>query len=314
MTLEQKVRQVLVCTYSGTDAQNALSQTDVCGNFLLMGDNVSGLSTAQIRANSDLIHAQDPLAWLLIDLEGGRVARIPDGSPSARIMGNTNTAGVWGNNIGKLLADSGIDVDLAPVGDITENSPAIGDRSFADDPSLVSTNVNQFVTALQKNRVVAVIKHLPGHGRVLSDTHTGMGTLNYSWEEIKSFDLLPFVSAINNGAEVIMVGHIIIPELDSRPATVSQNTISHLREFLPRGNEIVFITDSLSMAGVGASVISPAIDALNAGEDLIMIKGLSPRDTFSSVVSAYKSGQLSVDQLNLSVARILRVKSQFGRK
>ncbi len=313
MTLEQKVRQVLICGYTGINVQDALDQSRFCGNYLLMSENISGLSINQIKSNNDRIHNQDTQTWIMIDQEGGQVTRIPDGSPSARVMGDTNTVIDWGNKISQDLKASGIDMDLAPVADTTELSPAIGDRSFADDPTQVSIFVNQFVSALQSNGIVAVIKHLPGHGRVLSNTHTTIGSLNYSWQEIQDFDLLPFVSAINNGVEVVMVGHIIVPDLDNKPATISKKTISKLREFLPKGSEIILMTDSLTMEGVGIPVTEAPIEALKAGEDMLIIQGIPSEDTFNRIVSAYNSGYLDINQLNLSVARILRVKSQFGK-
>jgi len=316
MTLEEKLRQVLVCSYEGMDAQNALNQTNFCGNFILFEENLSGLTQEEIKKNNGIIHQSDPLAWIMIDQEGGRVARIKNSSTSARKIGDTDTATYWGNLHGELLKGLDIDVNLAPVADISKQSPAIGDRSFSDDPNDVGNYVVQYLQALQEKSVIAVVKHLPGHGRVLSDTHSDLGYLRYSWNEIANFDLIPFIKAVDGGAKIIMVGHIIVPDLDTKPATISQNTISQLRKSLPHGSDIILITDSLSMAGVGIPPIESVVEALKAGQDLLLIqeKPDSISKIHKALIDAYISGYLDGDKLNLSVAKILQLKSQYGKR
>lgn len=311
MTLKEKIRQVLICGYHGTDINKALVKSDVCGNFLVFGENIRGITSDEIKANNQATHDHDPLTWMMIDQEGGNIARIEDNSPSPQKMAETDTVSYWGNSHGQAIKNLGFDVNLAPISDITHESPVIKSRSFANTPDEVSKFVNQYLEGLQKNGIAGVLKHLPGHGRVLVDTHSQTGTLNYSWEEIKNFDLLPFVNAINVGAEIAMVGHIVIPELDSHPASVSQIAISKFRDFLPRGQEIVFMSDSLIMKGVGLTMDKSPIEALKAGEDMIIINGFTERDTFDSIFKAYSQGDLDQSKLNLSVARILRVKSLF---
>lgn len=308
MTLKEKVRQLLVCNYPGTDINLALSKSDVCGNFVIFTDNVKNLPTAQIQSNNLALHDHDPLTWIMIDQEGGQVTRIKDKSPSPRDMALTNTVPFWGNLHGQTLNNLHIDVNLAPVADTTHLSPIIKNRSFAEDPLQVSAYVDQYLESLQKYGVLAAIKHLPGHGRVLADTHTKAGVLNYTWEELKSFDLLPFISAINHGARILMVGHIIIPELDDKPATISKIIITKLRQYLPHGSEIILLTDSLSMKGVGIPNIDAPIAALQAGEDMLLIQDLPEREVFDKIIAAYQDKTLDISNLDLSVARILKQK------
>lgn len=312
MTLKEKVRQVLICGYHGTDIAAALMKSGICGNFLLFAENVSGLSKNQVKANNQAAHYNDPLTWMMVDQEGGNITRIKDNSPSPRKMAETDTVTTWGQSHGKMLKDLNFDVNLAPVTDITSNSPVIKNRSFADAPEDVSNFAVKYLSALQDNGIVGVLKHLPGHGRVLVDTHSQTGKLNYSWDEVKRVDLLPFIDAINNGAHTVLVGHIIIPELDTKPASVSPVIIKNLREFLPHGSELIFITDSLIMKGVGLSMDKSPIEALKAGEDMLIINGFAEHDTFDSIIDAYNDEYLDINQLNTSVARILRVKSLFN--
>ena len=221
MTLEEKVRQTFVCSYDGKTLDKALLILKSCGNIIYSKSNTDGLTEKEIFDNNQQIHQQDPLSWIMVDQEGGKVARIKDGSPSPRKMAEDNTVSYWGQQHGRTLKDLGFNVDLAPVADITSNNPVIENRSFADDPAIDGTKATEYLVALQTQGIVGVIKHLPGHGRVDSDTHKKTGSLDYSWEEIKNFDLIPFIDTINNGARIVMIGHIIIPELDKKPASIS---------------------------------------------------------------------------------------------
>ncbi len=314
MTLEEKVRQTLVCSFTGKIQENALKVLDSCGNLIYSKGNTESLSELEILRNNQSIHRQDPLSWIMIDQEGGKVARIQDGSPPPRQMAEEKTVAYWGQQHGQTLKNLDFNVDLAPVADITENNPVIEDRSFADDPIVDGANATEYLKALQIQGIVGVIKHLPGHGRVDSDTHQKKGVLSYSWDEIKNFDLLPFIDAINNGAKIVMIGHISIPELDTKPASISPIIIEKLRSTLPGGQDLIFMTDSLSMKGVGLPQDNAAIEALKAGEDMLIIQGLPEEPLLKKILSAYLDGTLDQAKLDQAVYRILKLKSQFSQK
>lgn len=311
MTLEEKIRQTFVCSYDGKTLKKALKVLESCGNIIYSKSNTEGLTENDIFSNNQSIHKQDPLSWIMVDQEGGKVARIKDDSPSPRKMAEENTVSYWGEQHGRTLKDLGFNVDLAPVADITKNNPVIENRSFSDDPTIDGVKASEYLKALQMQGIVGVIKHLPGHGRVDSDTHKKTGSLNYSWEEIKNFDLIPFIDTINNGARIVMIGHIVIPELDKKPASISYIVLDKLRSALPSGNDLIFLTDSLSMSGVGIPQDQAAIESLRAGEDMILLQGIDPQPLFQKITTAYNSGALDKTKLDQSVARILRIKSQF---
>lgn len=314
MTLEDKIRQTLVCSFEGKDQESALTALKSCGNLIYSKGNTEGLTEEEIFKNNQAVHKEDPLAWIMVDQEGGKVARIKDGSPSPRKMAEDNSVAYWGEQHGRTLKNMDFNVDLAPVADITENNPVIEDRSFADDPTVEGQMATQYLKSLQDQGIVGVIKHLPGHGRVDSDTHQKTGSLDYSWEEIKNFDLIPFIDTINSGARIVMIGHISIPELDKKPASISPIVLEKLRSTLPRGNELIFLTDSLSMKGVGLPQENAAIEALKAGEDMILIQGLPEEALFQKILTSYNDGTLDKSQLDQSVIRILKIKSQFEKK
>ncbi len=311
MRLEEKIRQTLICSFSGKNEGQALEVLKSCGNIIYSKGNTEGLSENEIFQNNQAIHQEDNLSWIMVDQEGGRVSRIKDDSPSPRKMAEEGTVSYWGEQHGRTLKDLDFDVDLAPVVDITKNNPVIESRSFADDPTIDGVKATEYLKALQAQGIVGVIKHLPGHGRVDVDTHKNVGSLDYSWDEIKNFDLVPFIDTINNGAKIVMIGHISIPELDSKPASISPIIVEKLRTALPNGNDLIFMTDSLSMKGIGLPQENAAIEALKAGEDMLIIQGLPEKPLFQKIITAYQDGTLDQNKLDQSVTRILKVKSTF---
>lgn len=309
MTLEEKIRQVFVCSFEGNAIDSSAKVLENCGNLIYSKSNLLGLSEESIYKNNLEIHNKDSLSWIMVDQEGGRVARIQDGSPSPREMAENNMVSYWGEQHGRTLKNLDFNVDLAPVVDITKNNPVIEDRSFADDPTIDGQKATEYLKALQGQGIIGVIKHLPGHGRVDNDTHKKAGSLDYGWDEIKNFDLTPFIDTINNsGARIVMIGHIVIPEIDKKPASINPVILEKFREILPHSNDLIFLTDSLSMSGVGMPQEKAAVEALKAGEDMILIQGLDPKPLFETILSAYKDGTLSEEKLNQSVTRILKVK------
>lgn len=110
-----------------------------------------------------------------------------------------------------------------------------------------------------------------------------------------------------------MIGHFNIPSVDTKPASISKKVISELRRFLPKGQELIFITDSLSMSGVGLPPTEAAIESLLAGEDMLLIPGISEGTIFEKIFKAYNTNILDTKLLDLSVAKILRIKSRFGK-
>lgn len=311
MTLEQKVAEVLACGFSGQSAEAAINNLQYCNNTILMGSNVQGMSVEQIRAMTDQIHAASPDSWVMTDEEGGQVQRIDMGYPSPRQMGNDGTVGQYGQEIGQLLNAAGIDINLAPVADIEDGEGVIGDRSFGASPAVVSVNVVDFLTAMQEQGVLGVVKHLPGHGRIedSADTHDNVGVLPYGWGEITEYDLVPFMAAFNNGARMAMLGHIAVPAMaGSTPASQSKIIIDEIRRTIPGGESVVLMSDEISMGGAGGDPFEATVRALAAGADMVLYVGTNPQYLHETVVSAYESGALSMEDLDRKVERIQALK------
>ena len=125
----------------------------------------------------------------------------------------------------------GITLNLAPVADVNTNplNPVIGVRSFGSDPALVSRHVAAFVTGLQAGGVAACAKHFPGHGATDVDSHLDLPVVSATREELLArSSSLPFRAAIAAGTRAIMSAHLVVPAIDSVPATLSHAQLTGL--------------------------------------------------------------------------------------
>lgn len=122
-------------------------------------------------------------------------------------------------------------MNFAPSLDINSNSdnPVTGDRSFGDRPDLVIALGVAAMKGIQSQNVVSVVKHFPGHGDTSVDSHLDGPVVDKSLESLRAFELRPFQQAIEDGADAIMVAHLLLPQLDSQyPASISKPVITGL--------------------------------------------------------------------------------------
>ena len=287
---------------------------DLAGRGLVAGVVVVGavgdgfpMAVAAVQAAS----ATGPV-MVAVDEEGGRVQRFEamlGSMPSAAEMTALTVDAVraMATERAEALADLGVTVVLAPVLDVG-GSPGIGDRSFSDDPEVVSTHGIAFAEGLMAGGLVPVVKHFPGHGRANADSHDELATtppLDELWE----VDLLPFVLTPDGAA--VMVGHLAVPGLTGGvPATLSPAAITGLlRDDL--GFDGVVVTDDLAMGPVAdlVDVATAARLALIAGADLLMIGGLANVVPAAwSLVAALDDGSLDERWLDEAVERVLAMR------
>ncbi len=341
MTVEQKIGQLLMPVLFGTSGvadsgptarQNARfagveDSVDIIrqyhlGGVLYQENNVE--SAEQLRLLSKELQdaeASDGDLGLLIavDQEGGKVSRVTDQvsaypSPSA-LSGDVDAVREAAYVTGQQVQQQGINVVLAPVADVLlpGGEGFLDQRSYGDDPQLVADMVGASITGLQRAGVAAAAKHWPGHGGTVDDSHEGLPSISVSREDWERRDRVPFDAAIDQGVEIIMVGHLVMPNLDSsgEPATVSPVLIQDLLRG-ELGFDGVVMTDALNMGGVNAFEAGElAVGAINAGADVL----LQPADLVSSVEAlqaAVASGDLSTERLDASVVRVLRLKQRLG--
>lgn len=327
MTLDEKIAQMLVVYYVGSNYDDTLKSviTEVKpGGFILMENNITTYENTLNLVKSMQKDSEIPML-ITIDNEGGNVQRFTNISdlevsdvPSMYNVGLKNDK-TLAYNIGKLMAlelrTIGVNVDFAPVLDVfsNPNNKVIGNRSFSSDANIVSTLGLSVGKGLEDNKVMACYKHFPGHGNTDVDSHYDMPVINKSLEELYDEELIPFKNAIDNGASMIMIGHINMPKIsnDDKPASLSYEIVTNLLK-----NELNYkglvITDALNMGALKNTYTDKEIyvHAINAGVDLLLMPNGS-RNAIKYIKEAIDSNDVKLSQIDESVKKILTYKYKY---
>ena len=324
MSLEEKIGQMLIVSYEGTSVTeelfSLLNQVKP-GGFILFSNNFSDYEQTQ-KLITDIKSTSEIPMFISIDQEGGRVQRIKNLSdqeitiiPPMYEIGLTRDedfAYQVGKVIGEELRVFDINMDFAPVLDIysNPNNTVIGDRSFGTTSDIVSTMAISLASGLQDTGVISVYKHFPGHGDTLEDSHDTLPIVTKTKEELMNFELIPFIQAIENGAEAIMVGHIAVPSItkDNTPATLSKVLIQDLLKD-ELGFQGLVITDGLNMKSL-TNLYSQEeiyINAILAGVDILLMPEFS-LNTIEIIKNAVLNGEISEERIDDAVTKILTLK------
>ena len=338
MTDEEKVAQLFVVTpdaltgieavnQAGDGTKEAIDKTPV-GGIIYMGDNLqSTTQTKEMLANTNK-YSKDRIGlpmFLCVDEEGGTVARVAgSGRFDVTNVGNMSDIGATGTvedarevgeTIGTYLAELGFNVDFAPVADVLTNqeNSIVKYRSFGSDVDVCSRMSIAVAKGLNSKGVEATYKHFPGHGATAGDTHLGAAFTTKTIDELKEQELVPFQDAIDDGAKFIMVSHISAPNITGHdtPASLSKEIVTDLLRG-DMGYDGVVITDAMEMGAISTKYKSDeaAVMSIQAGADMILM----PEDfelAYNGVLEAVKSGEISEERLNESVARIIEIKLQM---
>lgn len=262
---------------------------------------------------------------VLIDHEGGRVIRFGQGVtqfPDALSQGRTQSPDAierQGAVEARELRRLGIHVNLAPCVDVIMDGsdPVIGDRSYGTDPSLVSLLGAARIRGLQSNGVAACAKHFPGLGAVPRDPHKMLPTIPLDWAAMRSTHFPPFEAAIEAGVESVMSSHVCYPALGDPPGLPATFSAALIRGLLRKTMRFsgVLVTDDLEMGALRAfgTIGEACVRATEAGHDVLLIcSDLSAtREAAGALRLAYRSGRLSMAELEASVGRIERMRERF---
>jgi beta-N-acetylhexosaminidase len=276
------------------------------GGITLFGSNTPDLeSTAALIAQ---IRAINPDCIISIDEESGDVTRLwaKSGSPFpspyvlGRVSDATFTESVF-QQLGANLAQLDIDLTFAPVLDlaISKDNPIVGVRSFGSNPELVSIEGAAAVRGLAKAGVSTAPKHFPGHGKTSADSHLDLPKIEASLQELMNDDLLPFVAAIEEGAPAIMIGHLLIPSVDSKPASLSSVWIDDILRNKLNFHGVV-VTDALDMGALGGleNIHRSSIDAIRAGANLLCLSGIADQSKILTNILHLAESELTDEDLN----------------
>ena len=249
---------------------------------------------AQVRAGW-------PDALVAVDEEGGDVTRLeyrrgssyPGNLALGSVDDETATYAV-GRAMAADLRAAGVTVDLAPSVDVNSapDNPVIGVRSFGASPELVGRHGAALVRGLQDGGVASVAKHFPGHGATTTDSHLTAPVVDADLEVLRARELPPFEAVVRAGVLGVMTGHVVLPAVDRRPATLSRRLLLDLLRG-ELGFSGAIVTDALDMAAVRDRYGIPgaAGRALAAGADLLL---LGARDQQSSFVETRRSLRAAV--------------------
>jgi beta-N-acetylhexosaminidase len=285
------------------------------GGVVLFSRNIA--DPVQVAALTAALRAEQPDLLVATDEEGGDVTRLETASGSS-FPGNLALGAVddpaltcrVGAAIGGELAAAGIDLDLAPVADVLldPGSAIVGVRSFGSDPQLVARHVAAFVEGMQSVGIAACVKHFPGHGETVADSHLELPSSDASLEVLRERALPPFAAAVEAGARAVMTAHIRFAAFGDEPATLNQAAIGFLRAEL--GFEGVVMTDALEMQGAGGpeGIERSAVRALAAGADALCLGAdLTPGEVagvHDAIVSAVREGALAEERLVEAAGRV----------
>lgn len=252
------------------------------GGVILFARNVE--SPAQVwQLNYDLrraaAQAERPPLWVMVDQEGGSVARLhapfTDG-PDLADLGDAgeNALFAHGAKLGREALAAGFNWDLAPVMDVHAMKGGImARRSLGADPELVGRLGAAFIRGMQAAGCLACAKHFPGLGRTTADTHKERPIVGLSRAELEAVELPPFRAASRAGVAGVMICHAVYSALDpERPASLSSKVIQEvLRGEL--GYEGLVISDDLEMGAVVGQMApeDAAVEAYLAGSDVLLM-------------------------------------------
>ena len=330
MTLHEKVCQMMFVTpeeltgedgvtVAGDATRQALENYPV-GGIVYFAKNLE--SQDQVKEMIDNSQKYSSIGlFVATDEEGGVVNRLMDtvgttyiGSMYYYKDDGDETAYENAYTIANDMSALGFNLDFAPVADVWSNpdNTVIGERAYSDDYAQAAELVGNAVKGFNDGGVMCTLKHFPGHGDTAEDSHYSSAYVHRTKEEIMADEMQPFRSGIEAGAEFVMVGHLIVPDIDEVPATLSYKIATGiLREELKF--EGVAITDSFEMVSIADnySVDDAVVMSVKAGMDMI----LQPKDMASAVNSieqAVADGELSEDRIDESVRRILTLKESRG--
>ena len=330
MTAREKICQLLIVSPEALTADGAavteltpeltaaLQEYPVGGFLLATGNLKTREQTVQLV--SGLQGASATRLFICADEEGGQVGRLMytigttklNSMFSYRALG-TQTAYDNAVTLATDLQACGFNVDFAPVADVWSNpkNTVIGDRAYSDDYDEAAELVAAAVQGFRDSNTICCLKHFPGHGSTETDSHQQAAIVNKTLHKLLQEDLKPFLSGMEAGADMVMVGHLTVPSMDEQPASMSYKLVTSLlrRQLTFRG---VIVTDGLQMQALGDYTdAEKAVRCLQAGVDVLLEIEDVP-GAVAAVEQALADGTLSQEQLDASVLRVLNLKLSHG--
>ena len=342
VSLEHKIGQMLMVGFHGT---SAAPSSQICkdikkyhvGAVILFDFNPVDKSKpkniatkSQLKKLTSELQAcsHDGKLLIAVDQEGGKVQRLkskygfygkfPKASDVIK-MDQSKIKSTY-TKMSAELHSVGINYDLAPVVDLDINMKnhvihGLG-RSFGKDPKVVAKYASTFIDAMHSHGVLTSLKHFPGHGSSVGDTHKGFVDVTNLWKEV---ELEPY-HLLKDKADTVMVAHVFNKRLDAvYPASLSYKTITKMLRW-KLGYHGVVITDDLQMGAISKKyTLSQTLAlAINAGDDILLIGNqLDPKKVQSTKVlvetirALVQSGEVKAESIDKAYTRIQKLKHKL---
>ena len=330
--IEEKIGQLFFIGISGPeldDSTTSMLKEIRPGGICLFARNIK--TPDQSRELLDGLRDILPFEpFLSIDQEGGRVdrlRRIIAPMPAANRFKGIDDVGVFARINAEVLRLLGFNMNFAPVVDVIDEAREVAtnglySRAFGCSTESVVALAGKFLDELQSSGIVGCIKHFPGLGAALVDSHDELPSVDVSGEELIKTDLAPYESMIGSGsAKMVMVAHAAYPSLDLQetdqngrllPSSLSFHIVTKLlRERIGFGG--VAITDDLEMGAIvkNYGIGEACKQAVIAGNDMLAIcaNEEAVREGFAAVVNAAGDGTITEGRIDESLARIASLRS-----
>lgn len=324
LSQDEKLGQLfIVALYTNKDEAHINSVRNI-----VINDKIGGLILMQDDAEREINMVNEfqqkskvPL-MIGMDAEWGLFQRISKAHkfPWAITLGAIQDKNLIYEMSSKIAEDCkrmGINWDFAPVVDVNTNpnNPIIGNRSFGSDVNNVVNSALAYANGLQDNRILASIKHFPGHGDTDKDSHLDLPVVSHNLERLEKIELAPFKALMNKGIGGVMVAHLYVPALESEkgiPASVSKNIVTDLLKN-KLGFKGLIITDALNMGAVASRYKAGELDAMafKAGNDLMLFS----QDVATGkklIQKAIDNNEIPQSRVEESVKKILLTKYFLG--
>lgn len=327
LPLRRRLGQLLVGSFPGRTVSvelRALAREFDLGGAILFARNVEAPEQVLELAMECAALGGERPAWVSVDQEGGRVARLrapftvwPPMATLGR-AGSEALAARFARALAAELRAVGITLDFAPVLDVLTNpaNPVIGDRALSDDARQVGRLGAALVRELQLAGVAACGKHFPGHGDTAVDSHVGLPIVEHPPDRLQAVEFEPFRAAIAADVACLMTAHVLVPALDEQwPGTLSPAVLGRLRDEL--GFRGVIFSDDLEMQALRARWPTPeaAVRAVAAGCDAVLVCSGDAEvlgATCEALVRAVEAGTLPIARADAALARTAAAKARFA--
>jgi beta-N-acetylhexosaminidase len=325
--LRRQIGQLLIAGFDGHELPpelRSLAREFGLGGVILFARNIVEPEQVAAVAFEAARLTPDLPAWVSVDQEGGRVARLKAPftvwPPMATLgrSGDVRLAEGFARALATELKAVGITLDYAPVLDIHTNpkNPVIGDRALAEKADEVARLGGAIIRTLQASGIAACGKHFPGHGDTSTDSHVELPLVEHPPDRIRRVEFVPFKAAIEAGVATIMTAHVLVPSLDEKlPASLSRRIVFDLlREEL--GYEGVILSDDLEMKAIAAGYAVPeaAVMAIAAGCDGVLICSgdhATQAAALEALIHAVEEERLPFARVEDALRRQRRAKERF---